>query len=184
MPDTPTFPPRLPEAGRRARGDVRPRAAIRRGAESREASGKSVDPDDVGGFIAIDAKGMVTLYSGKVELGTGALTAITQIAAEELSVPFARVTTIQGDTAADAEPGADVCQPLDPGRRHADPARGGDRARGVAQTRRRASSVLRRPSSSCATASSRPATAARQLSYARARRRSEARRSRWIPRRR
>ncbi len=42
---------------------------------------------------------MVTLYSGKVELGTGALTAITQIAAEELSVPFARVTTIQGDTA-------------------------------------------------------------------------------------
>jgi CO/xanthine dehydrogenase Mo-binding subunit len=40
----------------------------------------------------------VTLYSGKVELGTGVLTAITQIAAEELSVPFARVTTIQGDT--------------------------------------------------------------------------------------
>ena len=42
---------------------------------------------------------MVTLYSGKVDLGTGALTAITQIAAEELSVPFGRVTTIQGDTA-------------------------------------------------------------------------------------
>ena len=42
---------------------------------------------------------MVTLYSGKVELGTGVLTAITQIAAEELSVPFGRVTTIQGDTA-------------------------------------------------------------------------------------
>ena len=40
----------------------------------------------------------MTLYSGKVELGTGVLTAITQIAAEELSVPFARVTTIQGDT--------------------------------------------------------------------------------------
>ena len=60
--------------------------------------GKSVNPDDVGAFIAIDAKGMVTLYSGKVDLGTGALTAITQIAAEELSVPFARVTTIQGDT--------------------------------------------------------------------------------------
>ena len=40
----------------------------------------------------------MTLYSGKVELGTGAVTAITQIAAEELSVPFDRVTTIQGDT--------------------------------------------------------------------------------------
>ncbi len=60
---------------------------------------KSVDPDDVGAFLAIDDKGRVTLYSGKVELGTGALTAITQMAAEELSVPFDRVTTIQGDTA-------------------------------------------------------------------------------------
>ncbi len=59
---------------------------------------KSVNPDDVGAFLAIDSKGTVTLYSGKVELGTGALTAITQIAAEELSVPFDRITTIQGDT--------------------------------------------------------------------------------------
>jgi len=60
---------------------------------------KSVNPDDVGAFLAIDDKGMVTLYSGKVELGTGAVTAITQMCAEELSVPFGRVTTIQGDTA-------------------------------------------------------------------------------------
>ena len=41
----------------------------------------------------------MTLYSGKVELGTGAVTALTQMCAEELSVPFSRVTTIQGDTA-------------------------------------------------------------------------------------
>jgi CO/xanthine dehydrogenase Mo-binding subunit len=34
-----------------------------------------------------------------VELGTGAFTALTQIAAEELSVPLDRVTTVQGDTA-------------------------------------------------------------------------------------
>ena len=60
---------------------------------------KSVNPDEVGSYLAIDGKGMVTLYSGKVELGTVAVTAITQMAAEELSVPFARVTTIQGDTA-------------------------------------------------------------------------------------
>jgi CO/xanthine dehydrogenase Mo-binding subunit len=68
-------------------------------AQSSRDVDKSVNTDDVGAFLAIDAKGMVTLYSGKVELGTGALTAITQMAAEELSVPFARVTTIQGDTA-------------------------------------------------------------------------------------
>ena len=68
-------------------------------AQPSRSTGKSVNPDDVGAFIAIDDKGMVTLYSGKVELGTGAVTAITQMAAEELSVPFGRVTTIQGDTA-------------------------------------------------------------------------------------
>ena len=60
---------------------------------------KSLAPDEVASFLAIDGKGMVTLYSGKVELGTGATTGLTQIAAEELSVPFDRVTIIQGDTA-------------------------------------------------------------------------------------
>ena len=61
-------------------------------------SRKSVAPTRSASFIAIDGDGMVTIYSGKVELGTGALTAITQIAAEELSVRFDRVATIQGDT--------------------------------------------------------------------------------------
>ena len=73
--------------------------APRLGVAQSSSNGKSLNPDDVGAFLAIDAKGRVTLYSGKVELGTGAVTAITQIAAEELSVPFDRVTTIQGDTA-------------------------------------------------------------------------------------
>src|SRR5262245_51511254 len=60
---------------------------------------KSVAADEVASYLAIDGNGMVTLYSGKVELGTGAFTALTQIAAEELSVPLDRVRTIQGDTA-------------------------------------------------------------------------------------
>jgi nicotinate dehydrogenase subunit B len=59
---------------------------------------KSVSPDEVAGFISVDEKGNVTIYSGKVELGTGAITAIAQIAAEELSVSLDRVTMIQGDT--------------------------------------------------------------------------------------
>ena len=67
-------------------------------AEAQRTLAKSVEHDEVAAFLAIDAKGMVTLYSGKVELGTGVLTAITQIVAEELSVPFERVSTIQGDT--------------------------------------------------------------------------------------
>jgi len=60
---------------------------------------RSVGPDEVASYIAIDAGGKVTLYSGKVELGTGALTALAQILAEELSVPLDRVATVQGDTA-------------------------------------------------------------------------------------
>jgi nicotinate dehydrogenase subunit B len=60
---------------------------------------KTVAPDEVDGFLAIDAQGAVTAYSGKVDLGTGVRTAMTQIVAEELDVPMARVTVIQGDTA-------------------------------------------------------------------------------------
>ncbi len=50
-------------------------------------------------FLAIDAKGMVTVYSGKVDLGTGVETALTQIVADELDVPFASIKIVQGDTA-------------------------------------------------------------------------------------
>jgi nicotinate dehydrogenase subunit B len=50
-------------------------------------------------FLAMDAKGMVTVYSGKVDLGTGIETALTQIVADELDVPFASIKIVQGDTA-------------------------------------------------------------------------------------
>ena len=69
------------------------------GAAEKGAPAKTVALDQVDGFVAIDAKGNVTVYSGKVDLGTGVFTALTQIAAEELGVPFERVTLVQGDTA-------------------------------------------------------------------------------------
>src|SRR5947208_9383373 len=50
-------------------------------------------------WIAISADGSVTAYTGKCELGHGLHTAQTQLIAEELSVPFDRVTLIQCDTA-------------------------------------------------------------------------------------
>src|SRR2546429_2336769 len=59
---------------------------------------KTVAPDQVDGFLSIDAKGMVTVYSGKVDLGTGVRTAVAQIAADELSVPLGNVYVVQGDT--------------------------------------------------------------------------------------
>jgi CO/xanthine dehydrogenase Mo-binding subunit len=49
-------------------------------------------------WIAIAADGHVTAYTGKCELGHGLYTAQTQLIAEELSVPFNRVTLVQCDT--------------------------------------------------------------------------------------
>ena len=69
-----------------------------RAAAAPAAVAKTVALDRVDGFLAVDAKGVVTVYSGKVDLGTGIKTAMAQIAAEELSVPLSKVTVIQGDT--------------------------------------------------------------------------------------
>ena len=49
-------------------------------------------------WLRINADGTVTVFTGKVELGQGIVTALAQIAAEELDVPLARVTMISGDT--------------------------------------------------------------------------------------
>jgi len=50
-------------------------------------------------WLAIELDGTVQAYSGKVELGTGTCTALAQIVAEELGVPFERVRMVMGDTA-------------------------------------------------------------------------------------
>jgi nicotinate dehydrogenase subunit B len=63
------------------------------------AGAKPVSLTDVESFIAIGRDGKITVYCGHVDLGTGVQTAIAQIAAEELDVPFGHVTVIQGDTA-------------------------------------------------------------------------------------
>jgi CO/xanthine dehydrogenase Mo-binding subunit len=59
---------------------------------------KPVTLTDVDSFLAIDKSGKVTVYSGKVDLGTGVRTALQQIVAEELDVPMKRIEIIQGDT--------------------------------------------------------------------------------------
>src|SRR5205823_7620181 len=41
----------------------------------------------------------VTVFTGKVELGQGAVTALAQIAADELDVSFSRIRMVSGDTA-------------------------------------------------------------------------------------
>jgi len=56
-------------------------------------------------WLAIGADGRVTAYTGKCELGQGIYTAQTQLVAEELSVPLARVTLIQCDTSLSPDQG-------------------------------------------------------------------------------
>jgi nicotinate dehydrogenase subunit B len=49
-------------------------------------------------WVAFAAPGKVTLYTGKVEIGQGVLTAMVQLAAEELDVAASRIAIEAGDT--------------------------------------------------------------------------------------
>jgi CO/xanthine dehydrogenase Mo-binding subunit len=59
---------------------------------------RNVGGDQVDSYLAIGKDGRVTLYSGKVELGTGTETALSQIVAEELNVTVDMIDVIMGDT--------------------------------------------------------------------------------------
>ena len=63
-----------------------------------QAGAKPLALTEVDSFLAIDKAGNVTVYSGKVDLGTGVTTALRQIVAEELDVPIGRIELIEGDT--------------------------------------------------------------------------------------
>ena len=68
-------------------------------AEAAGRGAKTVALDEVDSFLAVAQDGTVTVFAGKVDLGTGLRTALRQIAAEELNVLFDQVTLIEGDTA-------------------------------------------------------------------------------------
>ena len=81
------FAPRSAEA-------VTPRLAEQSSADA----GKPLDPSDVDSFLAFHADGTVTIYTGKVDVGTGLRIAVAQMAAEELGIPAERIQVIDGDT--------------------------------------------------------------------------------------
>jgi CO/xanthine dehydrogenase Mo-binding subunit len=49
-------------------------------------------------WLAVAQNGTVTVFTSKVDLGTGVVTALAQIVAEELDVPFASIHMDVGDT--------------------------------------------------------------------------------------
>jgi nicotinate dehydrogenase subunit B len=53
---------------------------------------------ELDGWLRVDQDGQITLYTGRVEIGNGILTALQQIVTEELSVPFGSVSIISADT--------------------------------------------------------------------------------------
>src|SRR5918992_3238816 len=65
-----------------------------------------LDPTSLDSWIAVTPDGLVTFYTSKVELGTGTITALAQIVAEELDVPFAKIKMVQGDTSTSIEQGS------------------------------------------------------------------------------
>jgi CO/xanthine dehydrogenase Mo-binding subunit len=64
--------------------------------------------DALDSWLVIGRDERVTVYAGKVELGTGVSTALRQIVAEELDVPLERITWVQGDSQLTVDQGRTV----------------------------------------------------------------------------
>jgi nicotinate dehydrogenase subunit B len=59
---------------------------------------RSVAPESLDSWLTIARDGTVTLYTGRVDIGTGTETVFAQFVAEELDVPIGRVRVVMGDT--------------------------------------------------------------------------------------
>lgn len=55
-------------------------------------------PPDVNAYLRIGEDGKITVFTGKIEQGQGNMTALAQMAADELDVPLESVHMIMGDT--------------------------------------------------------------------------------------
>jgi nicotinate dehydrogenase subunit B len=55
-------------------------------------------PTEFNAFLQIAEDGSVNCYTGKIEMGQGAITSLAQIMADELEVPFMQVKMVMGDT--------------------------------------------------------------------------------------
>jgi len=55
-------------------------------------------PEDFNAYLVIGENGRVTVFSGKIEMGQGAMTSQAQMVAEELGVKLASIDMVLGDT--------------------------------------------------------------------------------------
>ena len=54
--------------------------------------------DQIAAWLHVDERGLVTVYTGKVEFGQGIRTSLTQHVAEELRAPVESIRLVMGDT--------------------------------------------------------------------------------------
>ena len=57
-----------------------------------------LDAREVDSFLAVHPDGRVTIFTSKVDVGTGMRIAIAQMAAEELGILLSRISLVDGDT--------------------------------------------------------------------------------------
>src|SRR5690242_12930843 len=62
-------------------------------------------PDQLSSYIAVNADGTISVFSGKTDLGQGLEIALAQMVAEELDAPFKSVKVVTGDTATSVNQG-------------------------------------------------------------------------------
>ncbi len=55
-------------------------------------------PKDYNAFLQIAEDGTVSCFTGKIEMGQGAITSLAQIMADEMNVPLEKVKMVMGDT--------------------------------------------------------------------------------------
>ena len=74
------------------------RAFAQAAGQSAVTGSGDLDAGQLDSWLAIAQNGKVTVFTSKVELGTGVETALAQMVAEELDVPFQSVYMDSGDT--------------------------------------------------------------------------------------
>jgi hypothetical protein len=66
---------------------------------ARRHNGDQDQPKDISSWLHINEDGMVTVFTGKVEVGQNTRTTLAQSVADELRVPLASIRMVMGDTA-------------------------------------------------------------------------------------
>ena len=66
--------------------------------ESGGRGGGQAAPKDIAAWLHIAENGVITVFTGKVEIGQNIRTSLAQVVAEELRAPFESITIVMGDT--------------------------------------------------------------------------------------